>query len=889
MNTLKTAITLIPLSCLLVACGGGGGGGNDSQPPNNPPNGGGNQKPTVTISAPSAGNVTGVELGISGNASDTDGSVQRVKIKVMHGTSVVFDREVNSANFNETWSLSNIEDGSYTVEAIATDDDNADSDSATVNIMVDNSNFDVDGDGWTNGDEESCLTDPFDGNDIPEDTDGDQSCNAIDADDDNDGDTDTEEQACGSDPLDENSTCNSVSNNPPTASIDTPTSNSTVSGFSVSIEGTGNDTEDSTVSVSIVITGPSGYIHSIDTTTNASGNYLATWLLVDNQTLIVPDGAFTITVIATDSNNTQSTPSVANVTVDNSDVDGDGWTNVEENNCGSDPFDAGEDCNSNAADLDRDLWTNGDEIACGTDPVDPKSYPFDTDNDGNCNALDPDPAFEYVQLSEYGVLNNELATKQFVIEASITGNVVECLKFRLSRPPSGPLLNEITVCDNGQNGDAVAGDNLFTKVFSLGISPLTLKGYDDDGDGNGELDIFFAGISLYDSSNNLVPLSLAQYESSPNIQIAITKQGNLVTPTQYSDNIWYTPHVVNVVVPPTYRGTDIEALRDAVGSYCSMFPGTTFDSIIVENYYRSLPELVLAAGYAIRVSNDVQGIGIGVFDNSAFFGCPGLKSILIITGSDRTGQVIPHEFAHTVAVGFNHESLQLTYTKVGGSVSGWSRSHWGHSTLDGQLATGYLLQDQGNGTLRVVSHINSPFLSQFNNWTLYALGWLQPQSITQPEWFVTVPGTFVDLDVVFSQGDPAVRSVIIQDVIANPNYGPRIPAQGNTSVRIGTIVISEERISDVEFAIEEVKSAHYEGTGSSQHPFTPPSLNDAAQGLGNFVTLLPAVSPASVETSRMSGLNSKVSGSRVTTLPLLSKEEIEEIKSHLIIETHHPH
>lgn len=64
---------------------------------------------------------------------------------------------------------------------------------------------DIDGDDWSNGDEDDCDTDPLDGTDTPLDTDGDRICDPIDPDDDNDGFDDEAEVSCGSDPLISNS------------------------------------------------------------------------------------------------------------------------------------------------------------------------------------------------------------------------------------------------------------------------------------------------------------------------------------------------------------------------------------------------------------------------------------------------------------------------------------------------------------------------------------------------------------------------------------------------------------------------------------------------------------------------------------------------------------
>ena len=70
---------------------------------------------------------------------------------------------------------------------------------SSFNVSAEDS--DSDDDGWTDYHEESCGTDPLNGQDVPQDTDSSGICDYIDADDDNDGWWDHIEQICGSDPL----------------------------------------------------------------------------------------------------------------------------------------------------------------------------------------------------------------------------------------------------------------------------------------------------------------------------------------------------------------------------------------------------------------------------------------------------------------------------------------------------------------------------------------------------------------------------------------------------------------------------------------------------------------------------------------------------------------
>ena len=110
------------------------------------------------------------------------------------------------------------------------------------------------------------------------------------------------------------------------------------------------------------------------------------------------------------------------------DIDGDGFYNDEEEECGSDPRDENsipvdgdgdgicdgkdncpsvanpeqEDMDLNGEgdacdeDIDGDGWSNDVEEKCGTDPRNPSSYPKDRDGDGIASCEDPDDGEIYV-------------------------------------------------------------------------------------------------------------------------------------------------------------------------------------------------------------------------------------------------------------------------------------------------------------------------------------------------------------------------------------------------------------------------------------------------------------------------------------------------------------
>ena len=93
---------------------------------------GSNQPPTVSLTSPSAGAsfTAGSSITVSANAADSDGSVSKVEF-FRGGTSLGID---TSAPYSVTWA--NASAGSHTFKAVATDNNNAVTSSATVNVTV---------------------------------------------------------------------------------------------------------------------------------------------------------------------------------------------------------------------------------------------------------------------------------------------------------------------------------------------------------------------------------------------------------------------------------------------------------------------------------------------------------------------------------------------------------------------------------------------------------------------------------------------------------------------------------------------------------------------------------------------------------------------------------
>ncbi|MEC7198088.1 MAG: S8 family serine peptidase [Candidatus Thermoplasmatota archaeon] len=153
----------------------------------------------------------------------------------------------------------------------------------------------------------------------------------------------------------------------------------------------------------ITLTSPSGYTSILADTNPADyGNMRYHKMVSMHHFDEISSGTWTVEVI--DVNPTSSNGTVNDwqlvIHGTDADADGDGWSDEEENLCGSllndpnsTPLDSDNDgtCDAMDDDIDGDTWSNVSELICGTDPYNPLSIPSaDTDSDGMCDDIDMD-------------------------------------------------------------------------------------------------------------------------------------------------------------------------------------------------------------------------------------------------------------------------------------------------------------------------------------------------------------------------------------------------------------------------------------------------------------------------------------------------------------------
>jgi len=99
--------------------------------------GGGNSPPTVTITSPTEGETVSGTITITGTASDSDGTVQSVEVKIDNGA---WQTATGTTSWSYSWDTTGVSDGSHTIYARSydgTDYSTEDSVTVTVNNTVD--------------------------------------------------------------------------------------------------------------------------------------------------------------------------------------------------------------------------------------------------------------------------------------------------------------------------------------------------------------------------------------------------------------------------------------------------------------------------------------------------------------------------------------------------------------------------------------------------------------------------------------------------------------------------------------------------------------------------------------------------------------------------------
>ncbi len=223
-----------------------------------------------------------------------------------------------------------------------------------------------------------------------------------------------------------------------------------------------------------------------------------------------------------------------------------------------------------------------------------------------------------------------------------------------------------------------------------------------------------------------------------------------------------------------------------------------FDFIFILSVEENQPN-GLYFGKSYKVKNDIQGLGMSIYDGAAEYGSQGtLKSIIHMP---RTEYIVTGPFLHEIAHYWgNHGFIPTT---VGG--------HWGYSGTGGQLGGFDELINLGNNTYQGKLNGSNSFGTfanggnsvPYSNLELYTMGLinaneLEPIQVAENPQPTQEAGKFTADSITIKTGEALIAE-----------HGDRVPSEQNSqkafkaiTIVISTSLLSQEKIDMVNRDLE---------------------------------------------------------------------------------------
>ncbi len=496
------------------------------------------------------------------------------------------------------------------------------------------------------------------------------------------------------------------------------------------------------------------------------------------------------------------------------DPDGDGLPNRVELAIGTDP-----------GEVDSDGDGIDDNAEVGSRPEAPldhdddgfvnaiESNAADNDRDGRIDALDPSDGWQLTSARFYPFAIAGDGVDATRLEVRITGGTsvtaVRAGRSQAADSPLGagpldglavdgaPAGTSIELFDDGTHGDRRAGDGVWTRggltsrarTFSVGGKLAT---------------IVLDEVQVTDAGGTSARAVWTGYREGAStfsngfFRLGVVAPSAVAAPAPIGEDAYATTNLLNLVRPrlmtkPVSFLRDVgEEMNQVAQAVYAVVGGDPFDFLYV---WSEQPAMSAgAAGKALSVSSDVQGINRPPFDDSARFGSAGRLKAAIALDFNDNGPIL-HETMHTWGAYFS-------------PPFDFDGAHWGYAGTDGQLG-GFdpaTLRDNGDGTYTVGAF--GPFANggdskAYGPWELYLMGLLSPEQVP------TVP-VLRDPEQVGGGGGTLtfrasrVDQVSIDDVVAM--YGPRSPA-AQTAFAAGFVVVSQRPLTGAEMGYFEAQAA----------------------------------------------------------------------------------
>ena len=272
--------------------------------------------------------------------------------------------------------------------------------------------------------------------------------------------------------------------------------------------------------------------------------------------------------------------------------------------------------------------------------------------------------------------------------------------------------------------------------------------------------------------------------------------------------------------------------------------GDAFDFVVFLYNVGNMAEIAgEIAGQALPISNDVQGIGCEIFDDTSEFGSAGrLKALIQLSDQRQIRGSFLHELMHNWgALDFGQYLIDVDGKELKGEP------HWGISSINGLLGGFDLATLERNvdgnpnkykahcsqvdwcfGTMNSSSYAYAPF-------ELYLMGLLPAEEVPDIHYFTDLQGSPTEnpsVNGIFYAGQEHVLS--IQDIVSR--FGTRVPSSENAQkdFNVLTIVITKDAVNDREWGLIEDDIIRMQKQGSSG--FTGGTLNfyEATGGRGTL-------------------------------------------------------
>ncbi|MBL7152978.1 MAG: hypothetical protein ISS79_04630 [Phycisphaerae bacterium] len=398
---------------------------------------------------------------------------------------------------------------------------------------------------------------------------------------------------------------------------------------------------------------------------------------------------------------------------------------------------------------------------------------------------------------------------------SITVSTLGRIKYQ------GKIVDPITLYDDGTHGDQVSNDQVFT-IDHISIAQPS-------GNLIGKVVIRSRDFTfVYSDFSELVSnedIALTLHYIDPNVPIcrAIT----------LDNDIQRTDYVVNIV--QELSGPFPAHLIDYYGLLQRYYVFFIDD----RDFIFSVPVFNTstapgAAGF-VMVSNNVQGIGYGLFDFSGLWGSSGrLQGMIYLFFGTTLGKTLGHEILHRWAAYLN-PSLDLARTD-----SHWDCIQAGRSGFGNNYGSYDNIEHVSGNTYQAWNNPTNDYYG-FNDLELYLMGLVGIEDVNSP--IITLQNLVLqetqwagDIKYFIYTAD-GMRNVSTDEIVSVE--GPRIPSYADSQkhFRSAMIVVYDRLLTDIELTYYDYAMQEYEKTTSTlHHGFT---FQYSTRGLADISTILP--------------------------------------------------